>query len=92
MTPDERQEFWEVVESGSDPLLSVMNGLIEKWGLPAIVMALGDIADVLSMDAEDADLTANQRGLILGACAQVSQLSELMHAEMDHLQRTDGPI
>ena len=55
-------------------------------------MALGDIADVLSMDAEDADLTANQRGLILGACAQVSQLSELMHAEMDHLQRTDGPI
>ena len=52
MTPDERQKFWEVVESGSDPLLSVMNGLIEKWGLPAIVMALGDIADVLSMDAE----------------------------------------
>ena len=92
MTPDERQKFWEVVESGSDPLLSVMNGLIEKWGLPALVMALGDIADVLSMDAEDADLTANQRGLILGACAQVSQLSELMHAEMDHLKRTDGPI
>jgi len=92
MTPDERQKFWEVVESGSDPLLSVMNGLIEKWGLPAIVMALGDIADVLSMDAEDADLTANQRGLILGACAQVSQLSALMHAEMDHLQKTDGPI
>ena len=90
MTPDERQKFWEVVESGSDPLLSVMNGLIEKWGLPAIVMALGDIADVLSMDAEDADLTANQRGLILGACAQVSQLSEMMHAEMDHLQQTDG--
>jgi len=90
MTPDERQKFWEVVESGSDPLLSVMNGLIEKWGLPAIVMALGDIADVLSMDAEDADLTANQRGLILGACAQVSQLSELMHAEMDHLKKTEG--
>ena len=90
MTPDERQKFWEVVESGSDPLLSVMNGLIEKWGLPAIVMALGDIADVLSMDAEDADLTANQRGLILGACAQVSQLSELMHAEMDHLKKTQG--
>ncbi|MAP24967.1 MAG: hypothetical protein CMM87_05485 [Rickettsiales bacterium] len=90
MTPDERQKFWEVVESGSDPLLSVMNGLIEKWGLPAIVMALGDIADVLSMDAEDANLTANQRGLILGACAQVSQLSELMHAEMDHLKKTEG--
>lgn len=90
MTPDERQKFWEVVESGSDPLLSVLNGLIEKWGLPAIVMALGDIADVLSMDAEDANLTANQRGLILGACAQVSQLSELMHAEMDHLKKTEG--
>ena len=90
MTPDERQKFWEVVESGSDPLMSVMNGLIEKWGLPAIVMALGDIADVLSMDAEDANLTANQRGLILGACAQVSQLSELMHAEMDHLKKTEG--
>ena len=90
MTPDERQKFWEVVESGSDPLLSVLNGLIEKWGLPAIVMALGDIADVLSMDAEVANLTANQRGLILGACAQVSQLSELMHAEMDHLKKTEG--
>ena len=48
-----------------------MHGLVEKWGLPAIIMCLGDIGQVLSEDAEQAkNLTANQRGLILGACAQ----------------------
>ena len=49
-------------------------------------MCLGDIANVLSEDAEGAShLTPDQRGLILGACAQVSALSDQMHAEMDHL-------
>ena len=52
----------------------------------AALMALGDIAVVLSEDAVDADnLTPNQRGLIMSCCAQVSNLSDLMHAEMDHL-------
>ena len=38
------------------------------------VMSLGDIAQVLSEDVIDADhLTANQRGLILSCCAQVSK-------------------
>ena len=55
MTTEERQRFWEIVESGDNPLLSVMSGLVEKWGMPAIVMALGDIANVLSEDAVDAD-------------------------------------
>ena len=72
MTTEEREAFWEAVESGDNPLLSVMHGLVEKWGLPAIIMCLGDIANVLSEDAETAELTANQRGLILGACAQVA--------------------
>ncbi len=86
MTTEERQAFWEQVESGDNPLLSVMHGLVEKWGLPAIIMSLGDIAEVLSEDAVDADnLTPNQRGLILGACAQVSALSDQMHAEMEFL-------
>ena len=86
MTIEERKVFWEMVESGSNPLLSVMNGLVEKWGLPAIIMSLGDIAEVLSEDAIDSDhLTPNQRGLIMGACAQVSSLSDQMHAEMDFL-------
>tara|TARA_B100000519_G_scaffold40291_1_gene30049 strand:- start:446 stop:718 length:273 start_codon:yes stop_codon:yes gene_type:complete len=86
MTTDERQQFWKIVENGDNPLLSVMSGLVEKWGMPAIVMALGDIAVVLSEDAVDADnLTPNQRGLIMSCCAQVSNLSDLMHAEMDHL-------
>ena len=86
MTNEERQAFWEEVESGDNPLLSVMHGLVEKWGLPAIIMSLGDIAEVLSEDAVDADnLTPNQRGLIMGACAQVSALSDQMHAEMEFL-------
>ena len=92
MTIEERQAFWEEVESGNNPLLSVMHGLVEKWGLPAIIMSLGDIAEVLSEDAVDADNpTPNQRGLIMGACAQVSALSDQMHAEMEFLaSQTNG--
>ena len=83
MTVDERKKFWEDIETGNNPLLSAMSSLVEKWGLPAIIMALGDISVVLSEDAIDADnLTANQRGLIMNACAQVSNLSDLMNAEM----------
>ena len=90
MTTEERENFWQIVESGDNPLLSVMSGLVEKWGMPAIVMALGDIANVLSEDAIDAEnLTPNQRGLIKNCCAQVSNLSDLMHAEMDFL-KTNG--
>ena len=86
MTSEERQKFWETVESGSNPLLSAMSSLVEKWGMPAIIMALGDIANVLSEDAVDAEnLTPNQRGLIMSCCAQVSHLSDMMHAEMDHI-------
>ena len=90
MTPAERQHFWEIVESGSNPLLSVMSGLVEKWGMPAIIMAMGDIANVLSEDVVDAqNLTPSQRGLIMSCCAQVSNLSDLMHAEMDYLAATN---
>lgn len=91
MTPTERQEFWERIETGSNPLLSAMSSLVEKWGMPAIIMALGDIAVVLSEDAIDAThLTPNQRGLVISSCAQVSNLSDMMHAEMDFLQTTEG--
>ena len=87
MTSEERQKFWESVESGDNPLLSAMSSMVERWGLPAIIMALGDISVVLSEDAIDAtNLTPNQRGLIMSACAQVSNLSDLMHAEMDHIK------
>ncbi len=87
MTTDERKQFWEDVETGNNPLLSAMSSLVEKWGLPAIIMALGDISVVLSEDAIDAEnLTANQRGLIKNACAQVSNLSDLMHAEMEFIK------
>ena len=85
MTQEERSEFWNAVESGSNPLLSAMHSLVERWGLPAIIMSLGDISKVLSEAADSAELTPNQRGLILGACAQVSSLSDLMHAEMEYL-------
>ena len=86
MTPEERKNFWDIVESGDNPLLSVISGLVEKWGMPAIVMAMGDVANVLSEDAIDADnLTPNQRGLIMSCCAQVSNLSDLMHAELEYL-------
>ena len=90
MTTEERQAFWEAVEGGENPLLSVMHNLVEKWGLPALIMCLGDIAQVLSEDAEDAPLTPNQRGLILGACAQVCALSDQMKAEMDFLTTVEN--
>ncbi len=90
MTSAEREEFWQAVEGGENPLLSVMHGLVEKWGLPAIIMSLGDIGRVLSEDAVDANLTPNQRGLIMGACAQVCALSDQMHAEMEHLAATEN--
>ena len=87
----EREQFWEAVESGNNPLLSVLHNLVEKWGLPAVIMCLGDISKILSEDAEDAaNLTPNQRGLILGACAQVSNLSDQMAAEMNFIATTDG--
>ena len=90
MTTEERQQFWEIVESGSNPLLSVMSGIVEKWGMPAIIMAMGDIANVLSEDVVDADnLTPNQRGLIMSCCAQVANLSDMMHAEMDFIKTTN---
>ena len=86
MTAEERKQFWQSVERGENLLLCVMSGLGEKWGMPAISMALGDVAVVLSEDAIDADnLTPNQRGLIMSCCAQVSNLSDLMHAEMEHI-------
>ena len=90
MRIEERQAFWEAIESGEHPLLCVMHGLVERWGLPAIIMCLGDIGKVLSEDAEIAELTPNQRGLILGACAQVCQLSDQMHAEMEFISNTNG--
>lgn len=87
MTTEEREQFWKTVESGDNPLLSAMSSLVEKWGMPAIIMALGDVSQVLSEDALDADnLTPNQRGLIMSCCAQVSNLSDLMRAEMDFLK------
>ena len=87
MSPEDRKKFWQCVESGENPLLSAMSSLVERWGMPAIVMCLGDIANVLSEDAIDADnLTPNQRGLVMSCCAQVSNLSDMMHAEMDFVK------
>jgi hypothetical protein len=49
-------------------------------------MCLGDIAKVLSDDAVDADnLTPSQRGLIINACAQVCNMSDMMWAEMEYV-------
>tara|TARA_B100001094_G_C18076659_1_gene742981 strand:- start:252 stop:521 length:270 start_codon:yes stop_codon:yes gene_type:complete len=88
MDQQSRDKFWKAIEDGSDPLLSVLHTLVERWGLPAIVMSLGDISEVLSEDALDADnLTPNQRGLIMGACAQVCQLKDQMRAEMDFIAK-----
>ena len=66
MKPEDRERFWKAVDSGENPLLSAMSSVVEKWGLPAVIMCLGDIANVLSEDAVDADnLTPNQRGLVI---------------------------
>ena len=84
MTPDERQNFWKSADE--NPLLSALASLTERWGLPAIVMALGDISVVLSEDAHHADnLTTEQRSMVISACSQVSDLSDRIHAEMDYL-------
>ena len=86
MTSEERQAFWHKVETGESPLISVLHGLVERWGLPSVILALSDISDVLSEDAVDAkNLTPNQRGLIIGACAQVSSLGEHMRHELDFI-------
>jgi len=87
MQSDERKAFWNAVESGNNPLLGTLHSLTERWGLPAIIMALGDISKVLSEDAESANLTPNERGLIIGACAAVANLSDQMHAEMDFISQ-----
>ena len=79
MEPTDRELFWESIENGDNPLLSAMHSLTEKWGLPAIIMSLGDIAKILSEDAEGADLTPNERGLIIGACAAVSNPVSYTH-------------
>ena len=89
MTNEDREAFWDAIESGDNVLLSTMHSLTERWGLPAIIMCLGDISRILSEDAEVAELTPNQRGLILGACAQVCNLSDQMHAEMEFLQTSN---
>lgn len=89
MKTEERQAFWKAVESGDNPLLSTMHSLVERWGIPAIIMCMGDIAQVLSEDAENAPLTPNERGLIIGACAAVASLSDQMHAEMDFLTNSN---
>jgi len=31
MTTEERANFWKIVETGSNPLLSSMSLLVEKW-------------------------------------------------------------
>lgn len=89
MSNEDREAFWDAIESGDNVLLSTMHSLTERWGLPAIIMCLGDISRILSEDAEVAELTPNQRGLILGACAQVCNLSDQMHAEMEFLATTN---
>jgi hypothetical protein len=89
MINEDREAFWNAIESGDNVLLSTMHSLTERWGLPAIIMCLGDVARILSEDAEVAELTPNQRGLILGACAQVCNLSDQMHAEMEFLATTN---
>ena len=43
MTVEEREKFWEAIESGENVLLSTMHSLTERWGLPAIIMALGHL-------------------------------------------------
>ena len=85
MQSDERKAFWDAIECGDNPLLGTLHSLTERWGLPAIIMALGDISKVLSEDAESANLTPNERGLIIGACAAVANLSDQMHAEMSFI-------
>ena len=40
MTTEERTAFWEAVEGGDNPLLSVMHGLVEKWECPQLLCLL----------------------------------------------------
>ncbi len=52
MKVDERQAFLHEFEPRNNPLLSIMSSLIENNGLPACLMALGDLSKVLSEAAE----------------------------------------
>ena len=88
MTSEEREKFWQGVESGENLLLTSLHSLVEKYGLPEMMIQLGDICEVLIEDAEVCSLTPNQRGLILNACAQVCHLADQMKAEMDFLKES----
>ena len=37
MDVKEREQFWETIDSGENPLLSSLHSMTEKWGLPAIL-------------------------------------------------------
>ena len=91
MTTEQRQAFWEAVESGDNTLLSVMHGLVEKWGLTAISMCRGDIGSIVAEEADRAkELTNNQRGMVLGDCAKGCNLSDQMQAERKRIATNDG--
>ena len=82
----ERKVYWDAIESGSDPLLCSMNSMVERWGMPAMILALGNVARILAEDAEDAKLTPQQRSLIIGSCARMADTADNMAAEMRAVQ------
>jgi len=86
MDAQEREQFWDMIDSGDHPLMTSLYSMTEKYGLPEMMIQLGTICEVLIEDAEASNLTPNQRGLILNVCAQVCHLADQMEAEMEFLK------
>ena len=89
MTAEERQKFWEIVASmWWQPTAVGYVWSCREMGNDAIIMAMGDIANVLSEDAIDADnLTLKPAWIKHATTAQLANLSlGMMHAEMDFIK------
>ena len=85
MTPEEREHYWDQIESGKDPLLSALHSMVERWSLPAVAIALSQVSKVLSEDVEATEgLTPAQRSLVISSCAQLADLGDRLGAEVRH--------
>ena len=85
MDQKDREYYWQTIEDGSDPLLSALHSMCERWSLPAVALSLSQVAKMLSEDVEAVEgLSPQQRSLIISSCAAVADLGDRLGAEMQH--------
>jgi hypothetical protein len=88
MDQADREYYWSAIEDGSDPLLSALHSMCERWSLPAVAISLSQVAKMLSEDVEAVEgLSPQQRSLIISSCAAVADLGDRLGAEMQHFTK-----